>query len=318
MSTPAEYAAPPQSRRASLAIRAMPGVFVFLWSTGFIGAKYGLPYVEPLTFLTVRFAIVTALLVPIAVLARAAWPRRPAQIAHVAVVGLLVHATYLGGVFSAIDRGLPAGVAALIVALQPAVTAVVVGPLLGDRVTRLQGLGFVLGFAGVATVLLSQTAGATGELLAFDGFGLGAVGLAVAALIGITAGTIYQKRFCTDLDLWSSAVIQYVAAGVATGLGALATETMRIQWTGEFLFALGWLTLVLSIGAISLLMLLIRRGAASRVASLFYLVPPSTALIAYLIFGETLGVAGAAGVVITAAGVALVFKAAPTQAAGRG
>jgi drug/metabolite transporter (DMT)-like permease len=293
----------------SLAIRAMPGVFVFLWSTGFIGAKYGLPYVEPLTFLAVRFAIVTAILLPVALALRADWPARPARIFHVAVVGLLVHATYLGGVFSAIDRGLPAGVTALIVALQPLVTAVVVGPLLGDRVTRRQGIGFVLGFVGVVTVLSSKMSAAPGEVLAFEGFDVTAVLLAVASLIGITAGTIYQKRFCADLDLRSSTVIQYVAAGLATGGFAFATETMRIQWTGEFIFALGWLTLVLSIGAISLLMLLIRRGAASRTASLFYLVPPSTALIAYLIFGETLGLAGVAGVIVTAVGVAMVFRA---------
>lgn len=289
----------------------MPGLFVFLWSTGFIGAKYGLPYVEPLTFLSVRFAIVTAILVPVAVLTRATWPKRPAAWGHVAIVGLLVHATYLGGVFSAIDRGLPAGVAALIVALQPVVTAVVVGPLLGERVTRLQTLGFALGLGGVVLVLWSKMSPASGVVPAFEGFGVGAVLCALAALAGITIGTLYQKRFCSDLDLRSSTAIQYVAAGVATGVLAFAMETREIQWTGEFLFALGWLTLVLSIGAISLLMLLIRRGAASRTASLFYLVPPSTALIAYIIFGETLGAVGVVGVVVTAAGVALVFKAAP-------
>ena len=298
---------------SAFAIRVMPVLFVFLWSTGFIGAKYGLPYAEPLTFLTVRFAIVTAILVPVALLTRAQWPARAVQALHVAIVGLLVHAIYLGGVFSAIDRGLPAGVAALIVALQPLVTAVLAGPLLGDRVTRRQGAGFVLGFIGVATVLASKTLAAPGEIVTFEGFDLAAVGLAVAALIGITAGTIYQKRFAAGLDLRSSTVIQYIAAGAATGLLALATETMRIDWTREFLFALSWLTLVLSIGAISLLMLLIRRGAASRTASLFYLVPPSTALIAYILFGETLGPAGIAGVILTAFGVALVFKGGPAK-----
>lgn len=299
----------------ALFVRAMPLLFVFLWSTGFIGAKYGLPYVEPLTFLATRFAIVTAILLPVALLTGATWPRGPAQVAHIAVVGLLVHASYLGGVFSAIDRGLPAGVTALIVALQPLVTAVVVGPILGERVTKRQGVGFVLGLAGVATVLTSKMAADPGALLAFEGFGLGAVLCALTALVGITAGTIYQKRFAADLDLRSSTVIQYIAAGLATGAGAWLTETMRIQWTGEFVFALSWLTLVLSIGAISLLMLLIRQGEASRTASLFYLVPPSTALIAYLMFGETLGLVGIAGVAVTAIGVALVFKApAPPRA----
>jgi drug/metabolite transporter (DMT)-like permease len=292
---------------SDLAIRAMPAVFVLLWSTGFIGAKYGLPYVDPLTFLAVRFAIVTAILLPVALVTRARWPADLKQAGHVAVVGLLVHATYLGGVFSAIDLGLPAGVAALIVALQPLVTAVVVGPILGERVTARQALGFVLGLAGVTTVLGSKVAAAPGEILAFQGFGVGAVLCAVAALFGITAGTIYQKRFCADLDLRASTVIQYIAAGIATGTLAPVTGTLAIQWTAEFVFALAWLTLVLSIGAISLLMLLIRRGAAARTASLFYLVPPSTALIAYIVFGETLGPAGIAGVAVTAIGVAMVF-----------
>lgn len=300
----------------AIAFRIMPGLFVFLWSTGFIGAKYGLPYAEPLTFLALRFAVVTAILLPAALVMGARWPKRPAQIGHVAVVGLLVHAIYLGGVFSAIDRGLPAGLAALIVALQPLVTAVVVGPLLGDRVTRRQAVGFVLGFAGVATVLAEKMPGGPDGPLAFSGFGLPAVLLAVAALFGITAGTLYQKRFCTDLDLRTSTVIQYVAAAIATCTVAAMTETMVIDWTADFLFALGWLTLVLSIGAISLLMLLIRHGAASRVASLFYLVPPSTAIIAYLMFGETLGPAGIAGVLVAVVGVALVFRG-PAEARRR-
>jgi len=301
----------------SLAIRAMPAVFVLLWSTGFIGAKYGLPYVDPLTFLAVRFAIVTAILLPVALVTRARWPADLKQVGHVAVVGLLVHATYLGGVFSAIDRGLPAGVAALIVALQPLVTAVVVGPILGERVTPRQALGFVLGLVGVTTVLGSKMAAGPGEVLAFRGFGVGAVLCAVAALFGITAGTIYQKRFCADLDLRTSTVIQYVAAGIATGALAPVTGTLDIQWTTEFVFALAWLTFVLSIGAISLLMLLIRRGAAARTAGLFYLVPPSTALIAYIVFGETLGPAGVVGVAVTAIGVAMVFTGKPAPEARR-
>ena len=296
---------------SDLAIRAMPAVFVLLWSTGFIGAKYGLPYVDPLTFLALRFAIVTAILLPVAMATRATWPADLKQAVHVAVVGLLVHAAYLGGVFSAIDRGLPAGVAALIVALQPVVTAVVVGPILGERVTARQALGFVLGLAGVTTVLASKMSAEPGAILAFQGFGMGAVLCAVAALFGITAGTIYQKRYCAELDLRTSTVIQYVAAGIATGALAPVAGTLHIAWTGEFVFALTWLTLVLSIGAISLLMLLIRRGAAAKTASLFYLVPPSTALIAYLVFGETLAPAGVAGVAVTAVGVAMVFTGRP-------
>jgi drug/metabolite transporter (DMT)-like permease len=190
---------------------------------------------------------------------------------------------------------------------------VVVGPILGERVTPRQALGFVLGLAGVTTVLGSKMAADPGQILAFEGFGVGAVLCAVAALIGITVGTIYQKRFCAELDLRTSTVIQYVAAGLATGALAPVTGTLAIHWTAEFVFALAWLTFVLSIGAISLLMLLIRRGAAARTASLFYLVPPSTAVIAYIVFGETLGPAGIAGVAVTAIGVAMVFTGRPAS-----
>ena len=301
-------------------LRALPLVFVFLWSTGFIGAKFGLPHAEPFTFLTLRFAIVLAILVPVALAWRAAWPRTWREAGHIAVVGLLVHAVYLGGVFSAIDRGLPAGLAALIVALQPVLTAVAVGPLLGERVRRVQVLGLALGFAGVATVLGSKMASGAGlgagavGLPAFEGFGPGAVAFALAALLAITVGTLYQKRFCSEVDLRAGTVIQYIAAGIATGAAALAGERMHIDWTAEFAFALAWLTLVLSIGAISLLMLLIRRGAAASTASLFYLVPPSTALIAYVAFGETLNLAGVLGVAVTVAGVALVFRGRPNAA----
>lgn len=297
-------------------IRVMPGVFVFLWSTGFIGAKYGLPYAEPMTFLTLRFALVLAILLPLAFVVRAGWPRTLAQWGHVAVVGLMVHALYLGGVFAAIDRGLPAGVTALIAGLQPLLTAVVVGPLLGERVTLRQAVGFVMGFAGVVLVLSENLEGA--EVVggfAFAGFDAWAVALGALALVGITAGTLYQKRYCTRLDQRSSTVIQYAAATAATGVLAMASETMRVDWTFEFVFALGWLVVVLSIGAITLLMLLIRRSEASRTASLFYLVPPSTAVIAYFLFGEAMGLVAMLGLLVAVGGVAMVVSS-PSGAPG--
>ena len=276
----------------------MPAVFVFLWSTGFIGAKLGLPYAEPMTFLALRFALVVAILAPLALLMRAPWPDRAADVGHIAIVGVLLHGVYLGGVFAAISLGVEAGTAALIVALQPILTAILAGPVLGERVSLRQWIGFFLGLAGVFLVVyrkLEQGLG-TPEGMA----------LAVMALFGITIGTLYQKRFCTQMDLRTGNAIQFAAAAVALGVIAFAIETREITWSGEFVFALGWLVLVMSIGAITLLMILIRQGAASKVSSLFFLVPASTALIAWPLFGETFGPAAIAGMVLVTVGVAMV------------
>lgn len=278
-----------------------PAVFVVLWSTGFIGAKAGLPYAEPLTFLSVRFAIVTVAMLTAALLVRAAWPKG-IMIAHLAVVGLLMHSLQLGGVFSAIQIGLPAGLAALIVGLQPILTAAVVGPLLGEWVSLRQWMGFVLGFGG-ATLVLSERYG-----LSAGSASLAAPTLAVCGLIGGTAGTLYQKRHCADANLWTAAVIQYAAATVPVTLLAARFETMEITWSGAFIAALAWLVLGLSVGAISLLYLLIRRGAVSKLASYFFLVPPTTALIAWAMFGEHLGPMALVGMAVAALGVVLVQR----------
>jgi len=278
-----------------------PAVFVVLWSTGFIAAKAGLPYAEPLTFLTARFAIVAAVMLPAALLIGAPWPRRM-TIVHVAVVGLLMHASYLGGVFSAIHLGMPAGLAALVVGLQPILTATVVGPVLGEKVSWRQWLGFVLGFGGAALVLSERYGFGGGST------GLAAPALAVWALVGATAGTLYQKRYCGHVNIWTGAVIQYVAAALPIAGLAFAFETMRITWSGPFIGAMVWLVLVLSVGAVSLLYLLLRRGAVSKLASLFFLIPPTTALIAWAMFGEQLGPAALAGMAVAAVGVALVQR----------
>ncbi len=277
-----------------------PALFVLLWSTGFIGAKAGLPYAEPFTFVALRYLFVVALMLPLALVLRAAWPRRRIDVFHLVVAGLLLHAVYIGGVFASIYHGLPAGISALIVGLQPLLTATMVGPLLGERVTARQWLGLLLGLAGVALVLANK--------LAFDRATGGAVALSVLALLGITFGTIYQKRFCTAADMRSSAVIQFAAAGLACLAIAWPLETMRVEWSAEFAAALAWLVIVLSIGTVSLLYLLLRRGAAAKIASLFYLVPPVTALFAWLLFGETLGALALAGMALAAAGVALVQR----------
>lgn len=276
--------------------RVAPFLFVLLWSTGFLGAKLGLPHASPLAFLLVRYALVLTLMAGIALALRAPWPRDPRQWFHIGVSGLLLHAFYLGGVFVAIGMGLPAGLAALIVGMQPLITATVAGWLLGETIAPRQWLGLVMGFVGVALVL-SNKLGA--------GFAVAALLPAIVALLAITTGTIYQKKFCPHFDWRSGAVAQFLPTAVATGLVVFVLDDFRIEWTGEFAFALGWLVLVLSVGAVSLLNWLIRHGSAVNVASLFYLTPPTTALLAWLLFGETLTGAALAGMGLAVWGVSL-------------
>ena len=294
---------------ASLGLTAMPGLFVLLWSTGFIGAKFGLPYAEPFTFLFIRFVLTLMLLIPLTWLMRISWPSSPRLWKHIAVSGLLVHGTYLGGVFYGIYLGMPAGLAALLVGLQPLFTATCAGPLLGERLTKQQWLGLLLGLIGISLVLGSKLE--LGSTL-FSGFGAGALISVMAALAGISLGTLYQKRYCTSMPLLSGAVIQYMAAGVLLGFGALLFESREVEWSMTFILTLGWLVLILSIAAILLLMALIKKGEASRVASLFYLVPPVTALQAWWLFDERLPLLGLAGMVITIAGVVMVVRPSKT------
>lgn len=278
---------------------AFPLLFVLLWATGFIGAKLGLPHTEPLTFLFIRYLIVIALMTILALAMRAPWPRDARHWFHIGVSGLLVHALYLGGVFTAISKGLPAGVTSLVVGMQPLFTAVGAGWLLGETVLRRQWAGLVLGFIGVGLVV-------SGKIGA--GFGIEALWPALAALFGITAGTLYQKRFCPSFDWRTGAIAQFAPSAVVTFIVAALTENFRVDWTGEFVFALGWLVLVLSIGAISLLNWLIRHGSAVNIASLFYLVPPCTALIAWALFGETLSGIALFGMGLAVGGVYLARK----------
>jgi drug/metabolite transporter (DMT)-like permease len=280
--------------------RIYPLLFVFLWSTGFIGAKYGLPYAEPLSFLFVRYLAVIALMTVIALLTRAPWPKAPMQWVHIGVSGLLVHAVYLGGVFIAIKQGLPAGITALVVGMQPLLTALGAGWLLGERVGGRQWLGLALGFVGVALVVSGKfgDTAALGPMLV----------PALCALLGITVGTLYQKRFCARFDLRTGSVIQFVPTALATLPVILLFDGFHVDWTGDFIFALAWLVLVLSIGAISLLNLLIRSGSAVNVASLFYLTPLSTALIAFLMFDEKLGWLAVLGMGLAVSGVYLVAR----------
>lgn len=299
---------------SSLSRAAMPGIFVLLWSTGFIGAKFGLPYAEPFSFLSIRFALTLLILVPLVLVMRIPWPSPLALWGHIALSGILVHGIYLGGVFYGIYLGMPAGLAALLVGLQPLLTAACAGPLLGEHLSKRQWLGLTLGLTGICLVLGSKLE--LGDAL-FTGFGGKALLCVFAALLGISLGTLYQKRYCTHMPLLSGTVIQYLGASVLLGWGAVLFETRHIEWSSTFIITLGWLVLVLSIAAILLLMALIKKGEASRVASLFYLVPPVTALQAWWLFDERLPLLGIAGMVIALAGVLMVVrstkKAAPAD-----
>jgi len=277
-----------------------PALFVLLWSSAFVGAKYGLPDAEPLTFLCLRFALVAAAFAAIAVAMRAPWPKNRRLFGHVALVGALVHGIYLSGVFIAIDRGLPAGMAALIVGLHPVLTALLAGRFLGERVSARQWTGLALGFAGVALVVAERTG--LGQL---DPTGIAAC---FVALIAIGLGTVHQKRYATGMNLVTGSAVQNATAFALTGMGALVFESLRIDWTPAFVLALGWLTIVVSLGAFSLLMAMIRAGEATRVVGLFYLVPPTTAVLAWIAFGERIALLGILGIAVAAIGVALVIR----------
>lgn len=287
---------------SNFGVRMTPVFFVWLWSTGFIGAKYGLPYAEPFMLLFCRMIITLAFLGLIAFWLKSKWPSLRSSF-HMLISGLLIHGFYLGGVFYAIEGDMPAGLVSLIVGLQPLVTALAAIFILKERITTYQWLGLLMGLIGVALVLVEKLGGA-GQLPEFS---LWTVAWATFALLGISFGTIYQKRFGGDIDLVTGTFIQYCAATVFFGLGTFFFESQVVDWTIQLVLAIGWLVLGLSIGAILLLMQLINRGAASEVASLFYLVPPVTALEAYILFDEKFEFLALCGGVISVAGVALVL-----------
>ena len=309
---PAENAA---TRHSGTWFSPIPFFFVLLWSSGFIVAKFGLPYAPPLTFLLLRCLAVLLVLLPWIIIAGAPWPRREASgmsggfaadyrmAGHIAVAGLLLQAGYLGGIWTAIKLGMPAGLAALIAGMQPILTAAA-APLIGERVRPLQWLGLALGLAGVALVVYSKgLSGPSGPALA----------LCVLALLSITAGTMYQKHFCPQFDLRTGTAIQFAATVAVLLPLAIAFERLEpglatVQWTPQFIGALLWSVFGLSIGAIFLLFKLIRRSAATSVTSLLYLTPPTTAIMAWIMFGEALGRAGVLGMVVAVAGVAFVVK----------
>jgi drug/metabolite transporter (DMT)-like permease len=285
------------------AIFAAPGLFVVLWASGFIGAKLGLPYAEPLTFLTLRMAGAILLLGVILLKARPKWPNATGIIDS-CVTGVFMHVLYLGGVYISIAQGLPAALSALIVGLQPILTSTVANRLLGEPVMPRQWLGLVLGIVGVYLVVQDRASTGAATPLAWAAVTVG--------LVGITVGTVFQKRFGAAIDWRPNMFIQYVTAGVFFLLGALAFETRIVHWTPEFIFALAWLVFVLSFGAIWLLYFLIRRAAATRVVALFYLTPPVTALMAWALFGQRLALLALVGMGVCVLAVFLVnWRAVP-------
>jgi drug/metabolite transporter (DMT)-like permease len=284
--------------REDALVRAMPAVFVVIWSTGFIVARYGMPYAPPLKFLALRYLCSVACFGAWALLAGAQWPTRKRQWLHLAVTGVLMHAGYLGGVWSAVKLGMGAGLAALLVGLQPVLTAVWISAR-GGAVAHRQWMGLALGFAGLALVVWQK-------------LGIGEINAAnllceLVALLAITVGTLYQKRFLAPCDVRTASLVQLAAAFIVT-LPLALLETEAVQWNGQLLGSLAWSVLALTLGGSSLLYLLIQRGAATAVTSLLYLVPPCTALMAWVLFREPIGVTTVAGIALTALGVSLVVR----------
>jgi drug/metabolite transporter (DMT)-like permease len=290
----------PGPTRTPFYVAAAPLVFVLLWSTGHIATRLGVPYIEPFRFLAIRFALSTILVVLIAGALGARWPRTAREAGHLVAAGLLIHALYLGGVFLSIDLGLPAGSLAVVTGLQPLATGILAGWLLSENVTARQWAGLVLGFAGVALVVW--------EKAAFEGVGAGAFAAAFGALFAITVGTIYQKRFCAGADLIAGNAIQLCVSAVLLGAATLSLETGATDWTGDLVFAIGWQVVVLSAFSFVLFYWLLRRSEAIRVTGLFYLMAPSTAIQGYVLFGETFGALGLAGMATAVAGFWLVYR----------
>jgi drug/metabolite transporter (DMT)-like permease len=286
---------------STLLVRVAPPLFVFLWATGFVAARLVVPYADPLTFLVLRYLLASTILAVIALAARAPWPRGVRGWRDAMIAGVLIQAGYLGAVFWAIKHGVPAGISALIAGLQPLVTGLLVGWLLGERVSARRWAGIVIGFLGTALVVAPKLGGA-------GGFEALPVLVNFLGTVSITLGTIWQKRTAAGADLRTNAVAQFLGAALSTLPLALLLENGRLDPVPELFIGLSWSVVALSIGAIGLLLVLIRRGAVAGVAALLYLVPPVSALMAYVLFGEALSSVQILGMLIAAAGVALASR----------
>lgn len=286
-------------------IRAMPGVFVVIWSTGFVVARYAMPHSPPMTFLAGRFLLSIVAFGLWIAFTRPAWPRNGSQWLHLSVTGVLMHTGYLGGVWAAIRTGAPAGTVALITGLQPMLTALWLSASDREhRVTPRQWAGLLLGLAGLTLVVWRKIG--VGEMNAFN------VGLSLLGLLSVTVGTLWQKRFVAPCDVRTANTVQLLAAfAVAAPLSLF--ETAPVELHPELFGAMAFSVLVMTLGGSSLLFMLIQRGAATQVTSLFYLVPPCTALFAWLLFDESLSASVVIGIALTAFGVWLVVRTPPSS-----
>jgi drug/metabolite transporter (DMT)-like permease len=284
--------------------RFAPALFVFLWSTGFVGAKYIVPYAEPFTFLTIRYVIAAAILIAIAALLKQPLKLTRDQVIASVAVGLLLHVIYIGGVFYAVSLGVSAGISAVIVSIQPVLVSILAVPLLGERIRSVQVVGLVLGVAGIALLLLPKV---------FQGDYSSAISevgivICVIALLGTSAGYLVQKKLGSDIPFLTGTGMQYVVSAVVFALLSALTEDQRVEWSPEFFFGLAWIVLMLSIGSIVLLYEMLRAGSASKVSSLYYLVPPVAAIQAYFLFDEVIPPIGILGMALAGLGVVLVMR----------
>jgi len=300
LSTQPAIAAPSPSLFSLTSPSFWPSVFIVLWSSGYVAGKVGLPYAGPFTLIFLRFSFAAAILLAAALVTRAPWPRTPRQWFHISVVGVLIQALQFSGLYAGLSMGVSAGVSAVIVGLMPIFTAVGAVAFLGERVNGRQVLGLVLGLAGVALVVAHKF-----HLDAGSVHGYLAVGL---ALVGITVGTLYQKKFCSSMDLRTGGCIQLSVATLIVGTIGYSSEGLAVQWTPMLIGSSLWLSLVNSIGAISVMFMMLRRGEASRVASLFYLIPAVTAAMGYFVLGETLTLQQVLGFAVSASGVYLTTR----------
>ena len=283
--------------------KLIPWVFVWIWSTGFIAAKYGLPYAEPFTLLSYRFVITLFFLLILIIYKKSPWPETRLDFFHLLIAGVLIHGVYLGGVFQALKWGMPAGLGAMVIGLQPIGMALVAGVLLKEEVSKKQWTGLIMGLVGLYLVLFDSLD--LTEQIAFDGFPIWAVFAVIISLFAISIGTIYQKRFCSNMNLYSGAWGQYFSASILCILIVLFFENGEVSWSRTFILAMIWQVLGLSIGAILLLMTMIKKDALASVGSYFYLVAPLVAIQSWFLFEETIGLSALAGVVLISFGVAI-------------
>lgn len=282
-------------------VRAIPFIFVILWASGFVGARFGLQYAEPATLLSIRMAFNVLLFLVIVICLRHPMPTGK-SFWHSCVVGILIHGFYLGGTFFAINLGMPAGLSSLLVGIQPILTAVLLVLFASEEFKPSQWFGLILGFVGITIVLMGKMEWQS------DLHKNLAICMSFASLLGITIGTLYQKKYCQHVDMVSGATVQYMAALAVFLPIAVQFETMQVQWTKELVFTLLWMVVVLSCVAILLLLYMVKNGAASSIATVFYLVPPTTALQAWLAFDEAFDWMGIIGLVFAATAVYLVVK----------